>query len=63
MAPFEKMGGVDASLNVYGVSGLKVCDLSIVPKNVAANTNNTAFLVGEKGADIIMRELGLVKDS
>lgn len=61
MAPFEKGGGVDGDLNVYGVQGLKVVDLSIVPKNVAANTCNTAYMVGEKGADIIMRELGLGK--
>ncbi|KAB5547370.1 alcohol oxidase-like protein [Coniochaeta sp. 2T2.1] len=61
MAPKEKNGGVDASLNVYGVSGLKVVDLSIVPRNVAANTCNTAFMVGEKGADIILRELGIAQ--
>jgi choline dehydrogenase-like flavoprotein len=62
MAPYEKNGGLDAALNVYGVAGLKVVDLSIVPKNVAANTCNTAYMVGEKGADIIMRELGLIKE-
>lgn len=61
MAAREEMGAVDASLNVYGVQGLKVVDLSIPPKNVASNTNNTAFVIGEKGADIIIRELGLVR--
>jgi alcohol oxidase len=60
MAPLDKGGCVDGELNVYGVKGLKVVDLSIVPENVGANTNNTAFLVGEKGADIILRGLGLV---
>lgn len=60
MAPLEEGGCVDLNLDVYGVKGLKVVDLSIVPENVGANTNNTAFLVGEKGADIIMRELGLI---
>ena len=60
MAPPEQGGSVDRDLNVYGgVKGLKVVDLSIVPKNVGANTNNTALLVGEKGADIIARELGI----
>ena len=34
-------------------------DLSIVPENVGANTNNTALMIGEKAADIIIRELGL----
>jgi alcohol oxidase len=31
-----------------------------MPENVSANTNNTALIIGEKGADIIARELGLV---
>lgn len=59
MKPLEEKGGVDGSLGVYGVTGLKVVDLSIVPRNVAANTCNTALMVGEKGADIILREMGL----
>ncbi|KAL2867444.1 GMC family oxidoreductase [Aspergillus lucknowensis] len=59
MAPREEDGVVDASLSVYGVQGLKVADLSIVPRNVAANTNNTALVIGEKAADILIKELGL----
>lgn len=57
MAPKEEDGVVDASLNVYGVKGLKVADLSIPPENVGANTNNTALVIGEKAADIIIQEL------
>ncbi len=57
MAPREKDGVVDANLNVYGVKGLKVADLSIAPENVGANTNNTALVIGEKAADIIIKEL------
>lgn len=60
MAPRAAKGVVDENLNVYGVTSLKVIDLSIAPGNVAANTNNTAMVIGEKGADIIARELGLV---
>ncbi|KAK7431557.1 hypothetical protein QQZ08_001775 [Neonectria magnoliae] len=59
MAPREEKGVVDESLNVWGTKGLKVIDLSIPPENVGANTNNTAILVGEKGADILIEELGL----
>ncbi|KAI0516961.1 GMC oxidoreductase [Xylaria bambusicola] len=59
MAPRDQLGVVDKDLNVYGVKGLKLADLSIPPENVAANTNNTALLVGEKAADIFIRELGL----
>lgn len=61
MAPVEKMGVVDENLNVHGVKGLKVADLSIAPKNVAGNTMSTALMVGEKAADIFIRELGLGK--
>ncbi|OTA92428.1 putative alcohol oxidase [Hypoxylon sp. CO27-5] len=59
MAPRDEMGVVDKDLNVYGVRGLKVADVSIPPYNVAANTNNTALVIGEKAADIIAKELGL----
>ncbi|KAI0148499.1 alcohol oxidase [Xylariaceae sp. FL1272] len=59
MAPLDQHGVVDKNLSVYGVECLKIADLSIVPKSVAANTNNTALAIGEKAADIFMRELGL----
>lgn len=59
MAPRESKGVVDPSLNVHGLRGLKVADLSVPPENVGANTGNTAFVVGERAADIFIRELGL----
>ena len=59
MAPRDQHGVVDASLSVYGVAGLKIADLSIAPENVGANTNTTALMIGEKAADIFIRELGL----
>jgi hypothetical protein len=34
MKPEADQGVVDARLNVYGVTNLKVADMSIVPKNV-----------------------------
>lgn len=61
MAPREKAGVVDGNLNVYGVKNLKLADLSVPPGNVGANTGNTAFLMGEKAADIFIKELGLNK--
>ena len=61
MAPKDQMGVVDPSLNVHGVKGLKLADLSIPPENVGANTGGTAFLIGEKAADIFIKELGLEK--
>lgn len=50
MAPREgsaiaKHGGVvDERLNVHGVKGLKVCDLSICPDNVGCNTFSVSVL-------------------
>ena len=53
------MGVTDGTLSVHGMKGLKLADLSVPPENVGANTGNTAFLVGEKAADIFIKELGL----
>lgn len=61
MAPVQQMGVVDENLGVHGVKGLKVADLSIAPKNVAGNTMSTALMIGEKAADMFIRELGLSK--
>jgi choline dehydrogenase-like flavoprotein len=56
----EKGGVVDGDLNIYGVEGLKVADLSIVGGNVAANTSSTALMIGERAADIVIKDLGLL---
>jgi alcohol oxidase len=62
MAEREKGGVVDGGLRVYGVEGLRCADLSIVPENVGANTGNTAYVVGEKAADLFIQQLGLGGD-
>jgi len=59
MKPREQGGVVDAKLNVYGVRGLKVADISVAPGNVSANTYGTALVVGEKAAVIIAEEFGI----
>ena len=63
MAPREgnsivKHGVVDPRLNVHGVQGLKVADLSICPDNVGCNTYTTALLIGEKCAVLVAEDLG-----
>ena len=59
MKPRERGGVVDSRLNVYGVQGLKVADMSICPANVGANTYSTALVIGEKAAIVIAEELGI----
>lgn len=59
LAPLDRMGVVDERLNVYGVKALKVADLSIVPRNIAAHPNNTAMTIGEKAADIFIADLAI----
>lgn len=56
--PREDGAVVDGNLDVYGTRGLKVADLSLVPRIVGANTYETALVVGEK-VSILVDELGL----
>lgn len=68
MAPREgnsivKHGVLDERLNVHGVKGLKVADLSICPDNVGCNTFSTALLIGEKAAVLVAEDLGYSGDA
>ncbi|KAL9109694.1 MAG: hypothetical protein Q9227_005732 [Pyrenula ochraceoflavens] len=68
MAPKEgnsivKHGVLDERLNVHGVQGLKVSDLSICPDNVGCNTFSTALLIGEKCAVLAAEDLGYSGDA
>lgn len=47
---------VDPELKVYGISGLRVVDASIMPVIPAAHTNAVVFMIGEKAADMIKAE-------
>ena len=48
------MAVVDPQLRVYGVTGLRVVDVSIMPRITAGHTQAPAFMIGDKGADLIL---------
>ncbi|XP_031628483.1 glucose dehydrogenase [FAD, quinone]-like [Contarinia nasturtii] len=52
----DRSAVVDARLNVYNISSLRVVDASIFPYTVSGNTNAASIMVGEKGADMIKED-------
>lgn len=52
----DPMAVTDARLRVKGVTGLRVVDISVMPTIVSPNTNAPAFMIGEKAADMILRD-------
>jgi alcohol oxidase len=59
MGKAEAGGVLSEKLEVHGVEGLMVADLSVCPSNLGADTYHPALLVGEKAADLIAEKLGL----
>ncbi len=47
---------VDNELKVHGITNLRVIDASIMPTMLSANLNAGAIMIGEKGADMILKE-------
>jgi len=49
----DPMAVTDPELKVRGISGLRICDASIMPTIVSSNTNAAAIMIGEKASDMI----------
>lgn len=47
---------VDSRLKVYGISGLRVVDASVIPLITSGNTQAAVMAVAEKGADMILED-------
>ncbi len=45
---------VGPDLAVHGIAGLRVADASVMPHIVAANTNATTIMIGERAADLAL---------
>lgn len=49
----DPMAVVDPELKVYGITGLRVIDASIMPTITSGNINAPVIMIGEKGADMV----------
>jgi choline dehydrogenase len=52
---------VDPSLAVYGVTGLRVVDASVIPVIPACNTQAPVIAITERAADLILRAGGCAR--
>jgi choline dehydrogenase len=53
----DQMAVLDAKMRVRGTENLRVCDMSAVPNISAGNTNAPAMMLGDRCADLIMKEI------
>ena len=53
----DDLAVVDPGLRVHGISQLWVADASVMPTLPIGNTNATAIMIGDKGADHVLGAL------
>ena len=52
----DKNAVVDHELHVHGVQKLRIADASIMPRIVSGNTNAPTIMIGEKCAELILKD-------
>jgi choline dehydrogenase len=50
----DPLSVVDPQLRVHGIDRLRVCDSSVMPLEISANTNAPTIMIAEKAADLIL---------
>lgn len=50
----DDLAVVDSRLRVRGLEDLRVIDSSIMPTIISGNTQAASFMIGEKGADLVL---------
>jgi choline dehydrogenase len=52
----DAMAVVDARLRVHGIEALRIADASIMPTLTSGNTNAPSIMIGEKAADLVLKD-------
>jgi choline dehydrogenase len=54
----DPLAVVDPELRVRGIDRLRVCDSSVMPLEISANTNAPTIMIAEKASDLILTSAG-----
>ena len=58
IGPRDRLGVLSSDFKVHGVSGLRVVDASVFPRIPGFFIVSAVYMVGEKAADVILRQSG-----